>query len=365
VNKKTACAALVTACILVLASIPAASAGEPEYQVDSVDLVVYRDGLVRITQALTVNETFPAITVRLLASTVDNVIVVDENGTLLDYEIEEYNMTIFSLGARRIVMEYDTVMLTQKEAGVWTLSLNTPYNLTIRFPEGSTVIYLSDVPLAISTEDDTTVLQLFPGPWQISYMPPIIPPPGTAIITGKVTDAKTGLPVAGANVATNSYQTSTGSDGSYSLNVMVGSYEITVTMTGYEAKTTSVDASEEKTYVAEVAMNPAPPSLIPFPPEYLAVVIIIAALGVLILLRRRGPPKANSLLKKHPDLRTEDREVIQFIAEKGGKVLEAELREKFSGLPRTTLWRLVKRLERMDIVTVKKIGLQNQIELTK
>jgi len=46
-------------------------------------------------------------------------------------------------------------------------------------------------------------------------------------------------------------------------------------------------------------------------------------------------------------------------------VLEAEIRERFPGLPRTTAWRLIRRLEKMEIVIVKKIGLQNQIELKK
>ncbi len=57
--------------------------------------------------------------------------------------------------------------------------------------------------------------------------------------------------------------------------------------------------------------------------------------------------------------------MIQFIAERGGKALEAEIREAFPDLPRTTLWRLVRRLEKMEIVSIKKVGLQNQVELKK
>ena len=56
---------------------------------------------------------------------------------------------------------------------------------------------------------------------------------------------------------------------------------------------------------------------------------------------------------------------MEFIAERRGKVLEAEIREAFPDPPRTTLWRLARRLERMETVSLKKIGLQNQIELKK
>jgi uncharacterized membrane protein len=34
-------------------------------------------------------------------------------------------------------------------------------------------------------------------------------------------------------------------------------------------------------------------------------------------------------------------------------------------MPRTTLWRLVRRLEGLEIVEVKKIGLENQVQLKK
>jgi len=284
---------LTAGCILILVSLSMVSAIELGYSVEFVELIVYRDGLVHVTQALTVNETFPAVTMNLLASMIENVIVVDENDTILEYKIMDSNMTVFSLGARNVTIEYDTMMLTKKEAGVWTLTLNTPYNLTVFLPEKSTVIYLNHVPTTISTEDSRTVLQLFSGQWEISYVLPVVPP--------------------------------------------------------------------------KPSPSPPPPTLppLPIPPEYLiGSVLIIAVVGGFLLLRRRGPPEVEDILKTHPDLRAEDREVVQFIAERGGKVLEAEIRERFN-LPRTTVWRLAKRLEKMEIVTVKKVGLQNQIELRK
>jgi len=166
---------LKVAWILMLVSLPLVSANELGYSVDSVELVVYRDGLVHVAQALTVNETLPAINVRLLASAVENVIVVDENSALLDYEMRETNMAVFSLSAKKVMIEYDTVMLTRKEAGVWTLTFDAPYNLTVRLPEESTIIYLNEVPLTITTEGNRTALQLFPSQWEISYVLPIAP----------------------------------------------------------------------------------------------------------------------------------------------------------------------------------------------
>jgi hypothetical protein len=294
-KRNLAAGLLKAACVLMLVCLPVVSVvSGQEYHVDSMELTVYRDGLVQVAQAVTVNETYPAITVSLLTSAVENVLVVDENSTVLDYEIRGSNMTVYSLGARRVVIEYDTVTLTRKEAGVWTLAFSTPYNLTVLLPRESTVMYLNQVPTAISTLDNRTVLQLSPGQWEISYVPPIVPPPPP----------------------------------------------------------------------------PSPPPPPPSPPihiplEYLVPIILFAVGGGFFLLRRRGSPSAERIFKEHPELRKEDREVIRFIAEGGGRVLEAEIREEFPELPRTTVWRLLKRLEKMEIVTVKKVGLQNQIELKK
>jgi len=56
-----------------------------------------------------VNETFQSISLPLLAASVENVMVVDENQTVLDYELDGVNLTVFSLGVQSVQVEYDTV----------------------------------------------------------------------------------------------------------------------------------------------------------------------------------------------------------------------------------------------------------------
>ncbi|MDP8906329.1 MAG: hypothetical protein M3M88_02275 [Thermoproteota archaeon] len=67
-------------------------------------------------------------------------------------------------------------------------------------------------------------------------------------------------------------------------------------------------------------------------------------------------------IREIPHLKPEDKQVLRFLAEKEGTVFESEIRKKFI-LPKTTLWRLVKRLEREDLVEVQKAGTQNLIKL--
>ncbi|NIN53553.1 MAG: hypothetical protein GTN80_10620, partial [Nitrososphaeria archaeon] len=163
-------------CIIMLVPI-GVSAQVPRYSVDSVELYVYRDGLVHVAQILTVNETFPDIKIKLMTPEIENTIVVNEDEAVLDYKIDGTSMIIFTLGTKRALVEYDTVVMTQLEAGMWTLILNSPYNLTTYFPEGATIIYLDKVPNLIDVEENRTILHLSPGTWEISYLLSVTPTP--------------------------------------------------------------------------------------------------------------------------------------------------------------------------------------------
>lgn len=68
------------------------------------------------------------------------------------------------------------------------------------------------------------------------------------------------------------------------------------------------------------------------------------------------------ILQEKPHLRAEDRGVLEFLADREGAVFESEIRTKFE-LPKTTVWRLVKRLEREDLIEIRKSGGQNLIKL--
>jgi uncharacterized membrane protein len=103
--------------------------------------------------------------------------------------------------------------------------------------------------------------------------------------------------------------------------------------------------------------------------------IVTAAALTLWLMKRKKTqtPKpnqpttevdTNKLFKKEKHLRPEEVQVIQFLAEKHGTAFEAELYEKLN-LPRTTTWRLLKRLEKMEIVNIQKSRRQNIVSIRK
>ncbi len=283
----------ITAVITIVLYATAPVAAESLVEVESMNLIVYRDGLVHVTQTLVVDEFSPQVTMPLLSSSIENVIVVDENEMAVDYEITEANLAVFTLGAERVLVEYDTVSLTKKDSEVWTLIADNPYNLTVSLPQNATVIYLNEMPMAIDTSATGITLSLYPGHWEISYVMPLLP---------------------------------------------------------------QEDLNDDEGPSASISF------------EYLiAAIVAVAAviLAALIVIRRKRGPNVDKILKANPQLKKEDKDVILFLSEKDGKAFEAEIRERFPDMPRTSLWRLVRRLERLEIVEIKRIGLENQVQLKK
>jgi uncharacterized membrane protein len=350
-----------------------------EFQIESTDLQVYRDGLVHITQILTVNETLPVLTLTLFGSSVDNFIVLDENQTILDYELEGTNLNVFSLGATIVQVEYDTHSLTMKQAEEWTFLVDTQYNLTVRLPKDSTIVDLNQIPASIDINGNTITLSLFPGYWEIVYVFSLTPPAEFQISNLEVNpnDVEIGEEVTVSVDVVNIG----GQTGSSTISFIVNQTTAdtrTVTLEKEESTTVEFKISKQTqgTYIVEVAGEVSQftvgyessngGSSNPFPFEYLvaAVAIILLIVIILYFLFRR---KANveKIFKMHPQLNSEERNVIFFLAENKGQAFESQIREQFPDIPRTSLWRLVKRLEKLEIIKVKKIGLENQVELRK
>ena len=310
------CAASLAITILfaVFLLLPVATAQET-FSISSTEVHVFRDGVARVAQSFNVNETLVSISVVLLSSSVENVLVLDDVNMPVSYELTPPNITITTLGATKVTLDYLTSTLTRKEGEAWTLNLNTPYEATITLPKQSNIIFINELPPSIAALNDRTVLVVGEGVWEISYT----------------------LPITLAPITTPAATTPT------------------TTTTPTVTETTTPEVAPAPLTTPREA-GPVPTIATPFPLEYLAVAIVVAFVGGFLVLRRRRPGTA--------ELRSEDKQVLDFISEKGGKVLESELRQKLI-LPRSSTWRLAKRLERLGYVKISKIGIQNEIELVR
>ena len=114
---------------------------------------------------------------------------------------------------------------------------------------------------------------------------------------------------------------------------------------------------------------------------YAVVIAAAAGIAALVAIKKSKPSKvvepsvvikkeeaesqhldSETIFQAKPDLRDDDKEIINFLSANGGQAYESELRKKFL-LPRTTMWRAVKRLERQGIIEIVKKDLQNIVKL--
>jgi hypothetical protein len=103
-----------------------------------------------------------------------------------------------------------------------------------------------------------------------------------AYIVGTVKDADTGNAISGARVTAGSYQTTTATNGSYSLQVATGTYIVTVTLEGYNSADTTVNAATgAQTYTANLALTAVPSGGIPlWIYGVIALFVVIAVVAV-------------------------------------------------------------------------------------
>jgi len=267
---------------------------------ESLTLSVYLDGFVLVTHELETNQTYPAVNVTLIGENHENLLFLDQQNLPLNYIVTDEQATVYSLGAGKIKAAYLTQELTTKTGKYWTLTAQVYTNITVILPANVTIISLNNVPEQIESTDAQILLVMPPGTIDITY---------------------------------------------------IADHNLT-----------------------EQASNTEPPWLLI---ASLSILSITACLAVFWILKRKEtaekkkkelekPPEVDldKLLEREKDLRQEELQVVNFLAEKNGTAFEAEIYEKLQ-LPRTTTWRLLKRLEKMEILDIKKSRQQNTVSIRK
>lgn len=277
----------------------------------SLELVIYSDGSTHVSTQIDVDPLEPDFEIDLFGKSIDNFVAVGDTGFLLSEEIVENKAIIDTLGSSNIIIDYDVHDLISKEGRVWTFSFDSPYDYTLLMPKNSVIVGMNALPNNMELVNDQTKLDLTAGLSEINYIiSTTINPTSKPEITNE-------------------------SSFSYVNVVIIGS------------------------------------------------LIISAIIGVVLMLKKKQtsssiiqtkpiseksidvkPSNTETTFNFIPEMREDDKEIVKFISDKGGQVLESELRKKFLQ-PRTTMWRAVKRLERLGIIEIDKKDLQNLVKLKK
>jgi len=269
----------------------------------TLDLILNSDGSTNISSQIDVDSSNYEL--RLFGPSVDNFVATGDDGTILSGDIIDDKATIETGDYSSITINYDIHDLISKEGRVWTFSFDSPIRYSLLMPENSVIVGMNILPDNMEQLDSQIKLEIPTGPAQIDYI--------------------------------------------FSTPIE-----------------TPISSSES-------SFDPVTVGLIVGP-------IAAAAIASVIVAKKRqskpqlqtdviqiSKPKIDSLnpetiFNLRPEMREDDKEIVKFISKNGGEVFESDLRKKFLQ-PRTTMWRAVKRLERLGVVEIYKKDLLNMVKL--
>ncbi|MBT6838251.1 MAG: MarR family transcriptional regulator [Nitrosopumilus sp.] len=293
---------LVVSVIIVAALIPTQSSfSSPR----ALDLIIYPDGSTHISTEIDLDPFQNDYDLDLFGSTIDNLVVIGDNEFLLTTDVMGDSALIQTFGSSIISVEYDIHDLVSKQGRLWTFSLDSPSEFTLLLPKNSAIVGMTNLPINMEIIDDQNQLTLSSGKTEIDYF-----------YSTNLSDSITNIETESNNV----------------LYVIIGG----------------------------------------------VMIFIIIGFGIMIhnkqknlkliqniqTIQKNNVIDIEMIFKLKPDLREDDKELVKFIFNSGGEVLESELRKKFLQ-PRTTMWRAVKRLEREGVIDIEKKDLQNLVKIRK
>jgi uncharacterized membrane protein len=244
------------------------------------------------------NQPVLSFNVTLLSETIQNLLIVDENNLPLEHIINGDVAAIYNIGSTKIVLSYLTQNLTTKAGPYWTITTDYPESIELVLPQNASIISINTVPDLIENLNGSLKLTMPNGLTEIIY---------------------------------------------------------TTSHTLADQNAISSSNNSEQWLLAAAAV--------------IVIIILLTLTGVWLQKRKKiTKPKLKKeekqevdlekILNKNKELRQDETQVIKYLANKNGKAFEAELFELLN-LPRTTTWRLIRRLEGLEIVHIKKSRRQN------
>jgi len=294
---------LVASMIIVAALLPIQSSfSSPR----DLDLIIYSDGTTHVSTEIDIDPFLTDFELNLFGSSIDNLVVVGDNGFLLDADVIDNTALIQTFGSSVITIEYDIHDLVSKQGRLWTFSLDSGTDFTLLLPKNSAIVGMTNLPINMELINEQNQLTLSSGSTEIDYF-------------------------FSTNTIVNPIE-NTQNEKDYSLYVIIGGIIIIIL-----ASIIIIIRNKQKN---------------------------VKVINEVIKIQKNDVLDLETIFKLKPDLREDDKELVKFIFNNNGQALESELRKKFLQ-PRTTMWRAVKRLEREGVIEIEKKDLQNLVKLCK
>lgn len=397
--------------ILALITITPVS-GADDFEIIKLSGNMYPDGSAKIEYELELDPVAARVNVSLLGSVFDDVTVIDDDG-LLDHTINNRVITIDSLGSYRVNVSYFTPSLTNKTGSLWTLSVDSPSKMYLKLPIGATIVGLNPVPEGISISNNQASITMSDGSFSVTYVVSVtgiqneaqeqievaqdaingatnngvVTPDGESLLEKALTSftlgnyieaktyavqtkAKVDETVALAGIAFSEIteaeikigEINANSDEYIGANGLLQSAKESYDQGNYTEAYTLAQAAVETADTYEPSNNQA---------MYALLVLVILVAGYLVwkyLPRGKESHKTvesydvEAIFEENTHLRTDEREIIEFISRHGEGLFVTVIRDRFD-VPKSTAWRMMQRFEEADIIETKSIGRETFIKI--
>jgi len=386
-----------------------------DYTPKSLSLKVFADGVTGVEYRVSVNPTLARVNVTGVGYQIHNLAVKDQDGEILGSSLVDGLIVVNALGTRTVVIGYTTPGLTLKDGPVWALDVELPVESNILLPASATILSMRPMPLGIGIVGGVTTLTMPPGNVSIGYIIGVV---GTkehalAVINDaeetiseavgmevKVGDASSLLEGAWEAYLAENYiqaeelardakseaekilgsaiQASSAIDQADSAGQAAvkagrtsGLTDVEVNLEQARALYTLGDYDGAAVLAGEALVS-AEDSRRPFNSGFFLWAIPLGGVVVLLFLylrKREERPQEDvpevdldAVFEAYPQLRMDEREALRFITSAGEGVFVSEIREQFS-LPRSSAWRMVRRLEEMGVIEEERIGRETFLRL--
>lgn len=408
---------------LLMVMVPVVSA-QDEVTPQSLTITIYEDGIADVLYHLESDPSQVRVDVELFGASYNTLVIRDDEGYALDSTPNLSGLSIDSLGASELTIQYRTYSLTTKDGPIWDLNITSPIDVRIILPTSAAIFDLGAIPTDLGMENGKQYLVLPSGDVYVSYIlsfPNLGADAENKIADSEnylsalenqgyiLTEAREELDAAEELYAEENYQESV--DSAEQSIVIADQVKAVaenaqseiraatnaITLANTEGRTEGLDQAEatlvsaEASYDAgqyEQAETTATQAILQAQAAktvsggsntllYTGVLVVIAGAGGYMYLQNQKktsdevtPAQSgssitvdyDSIMGEHRDLRLEDREVIKFLAENHGEAYASEIRNRFD-LPRSSAWRLIRRLVGLEIIEEIKVGNQSLIRV--
>lgn len=387
-----------------------------DYTPTSLNLKVYADGVIKVEYRVNINPALARLNITGLSTQIHNLMVKDQDHEILESSLIDGKIVVNVLGARKLVIDYNSPGLTVKNGSLWGLNVELPIEANIILPSSTTILMIQPMPLSIGILDEVTTLTMPQGNITLNYIIGIVGTKEHALLL--LTDAEgtilelskqgimlnssssileeawlayqsknyIGAEELAKNAKNNAYNTA---ETASKASSMIESAESAIQTALEEDRTSTTDEASQKLQEArsmydlgeyEKASNYGEEALTyanesTHPPRTINIFWILPIVGIIIItylvLKQRKKPEIKEqitivdieeLLANYPRLRTDEREIIRFVASSKEGVFVSEIRERFN-LARSSAWRMVRRLEEMGIIETETIGRETFLKI--